>query len=50
MVFHDHDVSNFEVLIQATGGVGQNHCVDAEQLKDSNRQRDLKETKTEAGI
>lgn len=41
VVFNDHDVSHFEVLIEASGCVGQHHRLHAEQLEDAYGQRNL---------
>lgn len=41
VVFNDHDVSHFEVLIKASGCVGQHHRLHAEQLEDAYGQRNL---------
>lgn len=41
VVFNDHDVSHFEVLIKASGCVGQHHRLHAEQLEDAYGQCNL---------
>lgn len=35
VVFDDHDVSNFVVLVQSSCGIRQDHQLDAHQLKDA---------------
>ncbi len=41
VVFDDHDVSHFKVLIEATGCVSQHHRLHTEQLEDAYGQCDL---------
>lgn len=41
VVFDDHDVSHFKVLIEASSCVGQHHRLHTEQLEDAHRQCNL---------
>ena len=43
VVFHQHDVTNSVVWIQATSSVCDDHGFDAHQLHHTNGERDLKE-------
>lgn len=44
VVFDDHDVSNFEIFIEATSCVSQNHRLHSQQFEDAHRQCDLENT------
>ena len=46
VVFHQHDVTNSVVWIQATSSVCDDHGFDAHQFHHTNGERDLKKSKT----
>ena len=46
VVFHQHDVTNSVVWIQATSSVCDDHGFDAHQFHHTNVERDLKKSKT----
>lgn len=41
MVFDDHDVSHFKVMVEASGCIGQHHRLNTEHLEDAHRQCNL---------
>lgn len=45
VILDDHDVSNFEVLVEASGSIGQDHCFHAHQLEDTHGKGDLENTR-----
>lgn len=42
VILDNHDVTHFEVLVQASCCIGEHHCLNAEQLEDAHRQGYLK--------
>lgn len=41
VVFDDHDVSHFKVMVEASSCIGQHHRLNTEHLEDAHRQCNL---------